>query len=174
MSQVGDDPGLHDAANDDEEADEEEERRPFDGLEDLVDVLAGDDHQNDGPRQRDGCTLEPREPAEQESEDGESEHDRRDPHQARVCDLALLVDEPLDVIGIEHLDGDGQLRPEDPAREIEVRGQRDGRSGRQVDQEVVEVLPHLAADDDVRWIADQRRGPTDIGRDDLRDEKGHW
>ena len=69
LRQIADDPRLHDGAHEDEEPDEEEQRRPLDGLQDLVHVLPGEDHQHHRAGERDRRSLEAQRPAEQEADD---------------------------------------------------------------------------------------------------------
>src|SRR3989442_15553116 len=94
MGEVADDARLHDGADDDEESHEEEERRPFDGLQDLVHVLARHDHEYDRASKRVGRSLETHHAAEKEPQDRDTHDDAGDEHLAGVGNPLFLTYQP--------------------------------------------------------------------------------
>ncbi len=61
-----------------------------------------------------------------------------------------------------------ELPPPDELNQHGLRGEDDQDNGGEIQHEGVEVEPHLRADQDVRRVADQRRGAADVGGKNLR------
>ena len=167
--QLGDEAHLDHAADENEEADEEENRRPFHFREDLVGVEAGEEQEHRGPQKGDGRRLDMGPAMGGKAEDDEDQHADGFLHQARIPDQPGLVHGkdmlPPGLVDHQALaeehPGDGHQRP-----------QHDHHRRPQIGDEIHEPELGAGGDDEVRRIADQGRRAADVGSQGLHDEKG--
>jgi hypothetical protein len=165
-AEVADDADLHERSDEHEQCHEEGQSPPLHLLEELVRGGAGDQHRRTGAHHRDHRGVEVQHGVQPERDHDQRQHDQTAPQQPHVGDgiSRVQVAEAMDV------DRQLQVVAEQPPREQHEPSQEDQGERQGVDQEVDEAKAGSAADDDVGWVADQRRRTADVGGQDQGDE----
>ena len=153
-------PGLLERADHDEQPDEEEQRRPLDPGERLLERLAADEQHDRRAGQGDRRRLEVQRRVDEEHDDRQDHHRQRAAAARRVLDRAARVElhDPSRAPRARSAAGGGTRGRAAPTTTSSVTttiGARfmmnsmNDRSGR-------------ARDEDVRRVADERRGAADV------------
>ena len=163
-------PGLLERADHHEQPDQEEQRQPLDRGDRAVQRLARDEQHHRRARQRDRRRLQVQRLVDEEHEDRQHQ-DRHRPPASAASSIDFAASSP-----ITRSRASGAIRKRERNAKYSpgiTTTSAIATIGARLRDERAERQPGVAGDQDVRRVADQRRGAAEVRRDDLDHDQRH-